>query len=114
MIFIETRNGGVSRVRKEPEGTVAVNVLIPSELKTEAAGYAKCWSLCTRLPDVTSEQNAVRIYYMCFVDTLSVAKICDRFASWKGFRGRNLGGKSDNRHALTLILPRSRTGTVWF
>lgn len=62
MIFIETRNGGVSRVRKEAEIVVAVTVLLPSELKTEAAGYANSRSVCTGLPDITAELTVVRSY----------------------------------------------------
>lgn len=92
MIFIETRNGGLSRVRKEPDSVVAVTVLIPSELKTEAASYANSRSVCTALPN----RQQYEFIDMCFVNRLSVAKLCGRGASWKSFRSRNLGGKFGN------------------
>jgi hypothetical protein len=41
---------------------VEVTVLVLSELKTGAAGYAKSRSICARLPDITSELTAVLIY----------------------------------------------------
>jgi hypothetical protein len=46
-MFVGTRNGGVSRIRKEHEGEVlglvGITVLIPSDLTTEAADYTKSW-----------------------------------------------------------------------